>query len=146
MKLSEIQDNWEKDCIINESNLGEAAITSPTLHSKYLRVLTNTKLRLRKSESDYLRLRKIKYRYFRGEMTKEELEKQGWNQYQGTKPIKSEMEEFLSTDDDLINLEDTIEYYKTVIYELESIMKSIHSRTWDIKNAIEWNKIQNGII
>lgn len=146
MKLSEIQDNWEKDCIINESNLGEAAITSPTLHSKYLRVLSNTKLRLRKSESDYLRLRKIKYRYFRGEMTKEELEKQGWNQYQGTKPIKSEMEEFLSTDDDLINLEDTIEYYKTVIYELESIMKSIHSRTWDIKNAIEWNKIQNGII
>lgn len=146
MKLSEIQDNWEKDCIINESNLGEAAITSPTLHSKYLRVLSNTKLRLRKSESDYLRLRKIKYRYFRGEMTKEELEKQGWNQYQGTKPIKSEMEEFLSTDEDLINLEDTIEYYKTVIYELESIMKSIHSRTWDIKNAIEWNKIQNGII
>ena len=36
------------------------------------------------------------------------------------------------------------EYFKTVIYTLEQILRSINSRTWDIKSAIEWNKFTNG--
>lgn len=146
MKLSELQEEWKKDCVIDETNLGKAAASTPKLHAKYLNLLTSAKLQQRKAEADYLKLRRVKYRYFRGELTREELSDLGWDQYQGIKPIKNEMDEFMQTDDDLITAQDKLEYLRTVLFQLESILKSLNSRTWDIKNSIEWTKFTNGMM
>ena len=146
MKLTELQESWKKDCVIDETNLGRAAARTPELHAKYLNLLTNARLQVRKAEGDYLRLRRVKYRYFRGELTREELESLGWPQYQGVKPIKNEMDEFLSTDEDLLTSQDKLEYLRAVLLQLEAILKSLNSRTWDIKNSIEWTKFTNGIM
>jgi Recombination, repair and ssDNA binding protein UvsY. len=78
MKLSEIQDMWTKDAKVNELDLGKSSIQIAELHAKYLNILSNTKLQLRKCEGDYLRLRRTKFKYYRGEMTREELEELGW--------------------------------------------------------------------
>ena len=144
MKLTELQEEWKNDAKIDHTNLGRSAARTPELHAKYLNLLTSARLQARKAESDYYKLRNIKYRYFRGELTKQELENISWSQYQGVKPLKSDMDEMLSTDSDLITAQDKLEYLKTVLYQLESILKSIHSRTWDIKNAIEYMKFTSG--
>ena len=146
MKLEEIQTQWENDSKIERSDLGEASLKTPSLHSKYIKFLGDTKLLLRKSNADYLRIRKTKTRYFRGELDKHELVVLGWEQYQGRSPLKSEIDELIETDADIIRLVDKIEYYSTMQMTLESIMKSISSRGWDIKNGIEWIKIQNAIV
>jgi hypothetical protein len=146
MKLSDLQQSWEEDAKINEMNLGNESTKIPMLHAKYLNLLTSTKLNLRKAESSYANMRRLKYRYYRGEMTRQELEEEGWTQWQGTKPMKNEMDEFLSFDSDLVALQDKIEYFKTVLYQLEQIIRSLNSRTWDIKNHIEWLKWSNGSI
>lgn len=144
MKLSELQEEWQRDSVIDELNLGREASRTPVLHSKYISYLSKTKLLLRKAESDYLNTRRKKYKYYRGEMSREELELEGWAQYQGNKPLKNEMDEFLSCDEALVGLQDKIEYFKTVLYTLEQIIRSINSRTWDIKSSIEWVKFTNG--
>ena len=146
MKLSEIQEMWEQDSRIDETNLGRESTRVPTLHAKYLTYLSKVKLRLRKAESDYYNTRRLKYRYYRGEMTQSELESNGWEQWQGNKPLKNEMDEFLQCDQHLVELEDKVEYFKTVIYTLEQILRSINSRTWDIKTAVEWTKFTNGMM
>jgi len=146
MKLTELQDEWSNDCKINEMNLGQESIRTPNLHSKYLNFLTSTKLNLRKAESDYLNCRRKKYRYYRGEMSKEELETEGWDQWQGNKPLKNEMDEFLTVDGYLVQYQDKVEYFKTVLYQLEQIIRSLNSRGWDIRNAIEWQKFTNGMM
>jgi hypothetical protein len=146
MKLSELNEEWVKDSFIDQLNLGSESVKVPTLHSKYLEKLSKTKLLLRKSESDYYNTRRLKYRYFRGEMTESELTALEWVQYQGNKPLKNEMDEFLQCDQDLIGLLDKIEYYKVVVYTLEQVLKSINSRTWDIKTAVEWYKFTNGAL
>ena len=146
MKLSEIQEQWTEDSRIDETNLGRESTRTPLLHAKYITVLSKTKLQLRKAESDYFNTRRLKYRYYRGEMGHDELEEHGWVQYQGNKPLKNEMDEFLQCDKDLIELQDKIEYFKTSIYTLEQIVRSINSRTWDIKSAIEWTKFTNGMM
>lgn len=116
MKLTELQDMWSEDSRIDENNLGNESIRTPVLHSKYLNLLSSTRLSLRKAESDYWNMRRKKYKYYRGEMSKEELEEEGWEQWQGNKPLKNEMEEFLQVDADLIKLQDKSEYFKTVLY------------------------------
>ena len=111
-----------------------------------MNLLSSTRLNLRKTESDYLNCRRKKYRYYRGEMTQAELEEENWSQWQGNKPLKNEMDEFLTVDADLVILQDKVEYFKTVLYQLEQIIRSINSRGWDIKNAIEWQKFTNGMM
>lgn len=144
MKLTDLQQLWEQDSKIDETNLGKEATRIPLLHAKYLNFLSTTKLSLRKSEANYAILRRKKFRYYRGEMSYTELAEEGWEQWQGTKPLKNEMDEFLSTDTDLIQLQDKVEYFKTVIFYLEQVIRSLNSRTWDIKNHIEWIKWTNG--
>lgn len=146
MKLTDLQDMWSKDCIIDELNLGKESIRTPVLHSKYLNYLSSTKLNLRKAESEYLGMRRKKYKYYRGEMSREELEEENWEQWQGNKPLKNEMDEYLQVDSDLITLQDKVEYFKTVLYQLEQIIRSLNSRTWDIKNAIDYTKFTNGLM
>jgi hypothetical protein len=146
MKLTDLQQMWSEDCKIDETNLGKESAKVPLLHSKYINLLSSTRLNLRKSESEYYNCRRKKYRYYRGEMSRQELEEEGWSQWQGTKPLKNEIDEFLQGDQDLIILQDKIEYYKTVLNQLEQIIRSINSRTWDIKSCIEWAKLSNGLM
>ena len=146
MKLSEIQDMWTKDAKINELDLGKSSIQIAELHAKYLNILTNTKLQLRKCEADYLRLRRTKFKYYRGEMTLDELKEHNWNQYQGLKPLKNEVEDIVNCDEDVIRCIDKVEYMKAMLYQLEQIIRSLNGRGWEIKNAIEWTKFTNGLM
>lgn len=101
-------------------------------------------MQLRKAETDYLRLRKLKQAYFRGELSQQELEQLGWEQYLNNRPLKNEMDDIINSDDDIIRILDKVEYIKTILYQLEQIIRSINSRTWDIKSSIEWFKFTNG--
>ena len=110
--LNELQDQWKTDCKIDELNLGSESTKTPELHAKYLNYLTTFKLQLRKYESQMYSLRRIKWRYFRGELSREELENLGWEQYLGPQPLKNEMQEYLDSDSDIIKIVDKIEYIK----------------------------------
>ena len=145
MKLDEIQNMWEQDCNIDDNYLGEAATITPKLHSKYIRLLIDAKLKHSKLNSDYNQLRKTKFRYYRGEMSRHELADLEWEQYQGTKPLKNEMDEILTGDTDLNNIHIKIEYITAMIYLLESILGQIRSRDFQIKNGIEWKKFLAGM-
>jgi phosphoglycerate-specific signal transduction histidine kinase len=137
---------WTKDAKVNELDLGKSSIQIAELHAKYLNILSNTKLQLRKCEGDYLRLRRTKFKYYRGEMTREELEELGWNQFQGLKPLKNEVEDIVNCDEDIIRCVDKVEYMKAMLYQLEQIIRSLNGRGWEIKNAIEWTKFTNGLM
>lgn len=144
MDLNGILDQWDNDCIINDNQLGEASIVSAKLHSKYLRYLIESKAKKTKIEADYQTLRKAKFRYYRGEMTRKELEDRGWEQYQYTKPLKNEMDEILKGDEDLSKIQMKIDYMDTMIFALESIINQIKARDWQIKNSITWKQFLAG--
>ena len=139
-----VLDMWEKDCVINHTQLTHESLKTPQLHSKYLGILMSCKSKIIKLDNEYRDMRYTKFRYYRGEMTKDELTSKGWDQYQGVKPLKSDMESFLDGDNDLLRIKQKIEYYGNMIYQLESIMKQISSRDWQIRNAIENQKFLAG--
>lgn len=145
MTLEEIQEMWAVDSEIDDNHLGEQSTSTAKLHSKYLKQLIDAKLKLAKYNTDYNTLRAGKFRYYRGEMSRQELIDNGWEQWQGTKPLKNEMDEFLTGDSDLNKLKLRIEYLNTMVYALESIMGSIKGRQWDIKNGIAWKQFLAGM-
>lgn len=145
MNLEEIQQEWDKDCQIDDNHLGEDGTKTPLLHSKYIRLMINVKLRLTKARADYNLLRKNKFRYYRGELSREELTQLNWPQWQGVKPLKNEMDEFIQGDQDLINLNTKIEYLESMGYLLESILNQLKARDWQIKTAVEWKRFLAGM-
>jgi hypothetical protein len=145
MTLDDIQNEWEKDAVIDDNYLGENATHTPKLHSKYLKLLIGVKLKYTKLQADYNQLRKNKFRYYRGELGREELQQLGWAQWQGVKPLKNEMDEFLNGDSELCTLKVRAEYLETMIYLLESILGQLKARDWQIKSAIEWKRFLAGM-
>jgi hypothetical protein len=145
MNIEQLQDSWDKDCEIDDNYLGEHATKTPKLHAKYIKILIGVKLKYTKLQSDYNLLRKSKFRYYRGELSRDELTEYGWEQWQGVKPMKNEMDEFLTGDSDLNTLEVKIKYLETMIYLLESILGQIKARDWQLKTAVEWKKFLAGM-
>lgn len=144
MKLDEILTEWETDNTIDENKLDHASIDTSKLHAKYLKLLIDAKLRKTKLIADHNILRKIKFRYYRGELSRDELKELGWDQWQYSKPLKTEMEEFLKGDEDIIKIQSRIEYIDTVIFALESILTQVKSRDWQIRNAITFKQFLAG--
>lgn len=144
MTLDELQQMWEKDCEIDDNYLGENSTLTPKLHAKYVKLLVNTKLKHTKLQADYSLLRKNKFRYYRGELSRDELIQLGWQQWQGIKPLKNEMDEFLQGDTELVTIKIKIDYLETMIYFLESVLGQIKARDWQIKTAVEWKKFLAG--
>jgi hypothetical protein len=145
MNIEQIQDMWETDAEIDDNYLGENSTATPKLHAKYIKLLVQAKLKLTKVQSDYNLMRKAKFRYYRGEMSREELTDLDWAQWQGVKPLKNEMDEFLTGDGDLNTLRVKIDYLETMIYLLESILGQIKAREWQIKSGIEWKRFLAGM-
>ena len=142
--LNELQEMWKEDCKIDELNLGQESTRIPELHSKYLNHLTTLRLQCRRAQSDLFSMRRLKWKYYRGELDQKELNDLGWDQYLGNAPLNNQMNDFLDTDEDVIKLTDKLEYLNTCMSLCEGAMKSINSRSFDIKNAIEWTKFTNG--
>ena len=144
MNIEQLQEAWDIDCQIDDNYLGETTTATPKLHAKYLKILVNVKLKHTKLSSDYNILRKNKFRYYRGELARDELIELNWEQWQGVKPLKNEMEEFLDGDYDLNKITIKCAYIKNMIEALESILNQIKSRDWQIRNAIQWKQFVAG--
>jgi hypothetical protein len=144
MNIDDLHDLWDVDCVIDEDRLDRESVKTPNLHSKYLRFLIQHKMKLSALQADYNITRQRKFRYYRGEMSKTELEELKWNQWQGNKPLKNEMDEFLEGDSDLNKIKIKCEYIKGMIEALEAILGQIKSRDWQIRNAIQWKQFVAG--
>lgn len=144
MNLEELYTEWENDCQIDDDHLDTESVKTPNIHSKYLRILMGYKMKLSALKTEYNLLRQKKFRYYRGEMGKVELEENKWEQWQGIKPLKTEMNEFLEGDADLNRITIKCEYLENMIQGVESIMNQIKARDWQIKNSIEWKKFIAG--
>ena len=58
MTLEQVLEEWATDSRLPKNNLDETSRQTPALHAKYLTLLSNAKLKLKKSEMDQKKLLK----------------------------------------------------------------------------------------
>lgn len=142
--IKEILEEWDKDSVIDRTQIDVESVSNCVLHSKYLKCFINLKSAYIEAESALKNLKHYKYLYYRGEMTKPQLEELGWSQYLGKISTKTATSELVDHDIDVLELERKVEKIKIMILTVESILKSIASRSFDIKNHIEYVKFMSG--
>ena len=144
MKLEEIQSLWEKDSVIDRSELGEESLKIPQLHSKYYKIYSEERMSLRKLEYQYNHLKKLKSSYYNGSMSEEELNEHGWEP-NPLKILKSDIPMYIESDSDVITLQTKIDMQQEKVEFVESVIKSFTTRGYQIKSAIDWAKFQVGL-
>lgn len=140
--LEQILKYWETDSVMDQTEPSKELLKIPVLHSKYLNILTKHKIASKKAHFDYLRMRKIKWEYFTGKMSKEELDEYGWEPFQFA--LKSDINTYLEADADLIKLLEKKVYHEESISVIESIMAELKSRHWELKSFIDWERFISG--
>ena len=142
MTLEELQELVDKDLKINDTELDLESLKTPQLHNKYLKEYNNFKLLLSRAESDYKILKRFKWEYYTGKSSPQIYKEKPFN----LKIMKSDIDKYLESDEDLIKAKQKIDYLETVVNYLDRTLKTISSRDWQIRNSIEWRKFTSGAI
>ena len=141
MNLETLQSMWEKDSQIDPDNLHTESLKVPSLHAKYHDMFNNFLLLRKKAEQQRKNIRHERYEYYSGKADPEVYIE---NPFGKKIRDKDTMTKYLDADDKLKQISLKIDYYETLLNYCESILKQINNRTYQIKNAIEWQKFIAG--
>ncbi len=141
MDLEKIQAMWEKDSHIDPDNLHDESLKIPQLHSKYYTLYNTITLLREKAREQYSKVRLERYNYYTGKAPAEVYVEEPFP-YKVRE--KDAIQRHLEADDKMNKIDMKIKYYDVMLKFLEEIIRAISNRTYQIKNAIEWNKFQAG--
>ena len=143
MNIEQIMETWLQDAKIDDIELDRESLNVPNLHAKYLKLLYQEKLKLRKFNIQKKTLVKVLSEYYKGDLNNpedlKEIKREPWSRT----VLKQDINSYVESDDDMIKLLTKIAYQEEVVSLLEDIIKNINNRTFHIKNAIEWRKLTN---
>ena len=141
MNLDKIQEMWERDATIDPDNLHNESLKIPQLHSKYYTVYNTISLLREKARESYNRIRLERHNYYTG---KAPAEVYAEDPFPYKVREKDAIQRHMDTDEKLSTADMKIRYYDVTLKFLEEIIRNISGRTYQIKNAIEWQKFQSG--
>lgn len=137
-----VKDQWKQDSVMDEDLLDHESIRIPQLHSKYLNFLSDVRLIKIKKEQDYKKLLREKFEYYTGKADAEVYKEKPFD----LKILKQDVQLYIDSDDEIQSALNKLNYYKEMIFLLESILNNINTRGFQIKNSIDWQKFMQGSI
>ena len=94
-----------------------------------------------KARESYAKVKLERYNYYTGKATAEVYAEEPFP-YKVRE--KDAIQRHLEADDKMNKIDMKIKYYDVMLKFLEEIIRIVSNRTYQIKNAIEWNKFQAG--
>lgn len=142
MKIEEIESLWSEDSIITDIDLSREASKIPQLHAKYYQIYIREKMILLKYRNEYKKLKLEKHEFLINPT--EDKFNDGWKLPAQGKILKNEINTYLDGDDLLLQQELKIGIQEEKVTFLKSIIDSINTRNFIIKNMIEDRRFMSG--
>ena len=142
MTLDELKLQVEKDLKIDDERLDTESYKNQELYAKYLDHKTNFDFLLYKAKGDYKILYKQKWEYYGGKADAKVYAAKPFD----LKVLKTDLQIYINSDEDILNIQGKISYYESIIKYIDGIIKSIDNRGWDIRNATDWKKFEAGMV
>ena len=143
MKFEDIHAAWEKDSVIDRTELGDESLRIPKLHHKYYTMLVAEKATLRKLDSCMKKLKLEKYEFYTQGHT-DETKAKGWKLPARGMILKNDIPMYMEADPDVVDLSLRIGVQQEKVDFLTSILESVRFRSNAIKNAIDWARFTMG--
>lgn len=141
MNISELQEMLEADSKIDEAALDKESLRIALLHGKWYSIFMNEARIYRKAFNDLKKLKKFKTEYYLGK-----CDDVTYQQFPlDHKVLRSDLDTYLDADDEICELDEKVNTQKLKVEMCESFIKSLNSRGFNIKSAIEFMKFKNGV-
>ena len=141
MTLDDLKEQVKNDlAILNDERLDNESFKNQELYSKYLDHKTNFELLLYRAKGDYKVLYREKWEYYGGKADAKVYAAKPFD----LKVLKNDLQMYINSDEDIIELEKKVVYYETIVEFIDGVIKSIDNRGWDIRNAQDWKKFLAG--
>ena len=141
MNLEKLQGMWKTDSKLDDDLHDNDSLAIPQLHMKYMEFYNTYSLMKKEREIEMRRLIKDKWLYYKGKAPSSVYKQMPFDLKLTT---KEEITMFIDADEDITKLQFKIDYIDQVLSFLDGVLRMINSRTYHIKNAIEWKKFQSG--
>lgn len=143
VSIETLMKEWSEDTIVDSTSIEKELLKISHLHGKYLNVMSYHRHLIRKMDADYKMLKGLREDYYQGHLTKEELEERGWEpcQHLLTNP---QIARKLDTDAELNKMLLKKVAHEEIVSYCESVLKSLHNRTWDLGNFVKYVQLSSG--
>ena len=143
MTLEELKQESYKDLPVkNVENIDQESFYNQEIKAKWLDYKSRFELLLARSKGDYQVLYREKWEYYGGKSDAKVYASKPFD----LKVLKTDLQIYISSDSDVIELSNKIAYLETTIKFIDGVIKSIDNRGWDIKHAITWKQFEAGMI
>jgi hypothetical protein len=143
MTLEELKQESYKDLPINKvENIDQESFFNQEIKAKWLDYKSRFELLLARSKGDYQVMYREKWEYYGGKADAKVYAAKPFD----LKVLKTDLQMYIASDNDIIDLSNKIAYLETTIKFIDGVIKSIDNRGWDIKNAISWKQFEAGMI
>lgn len=143
MKIEEIVAEWDKDSKIDPTELGSESLKISSLHAKYTRMVSHERLLLRKLEAEMKELKRDKYEMYTMGATKEHKDL-GWEMPARGVIIKQDIAYYMESDREIVNLSLKIGMQQEKVEVLDSIIRSVMNRSYQLRTALDHLKFTMG--
>lgn len=141
--IETLMKEWSEDSIIDSTSMEKELLKISHLHGKYLNVMSYHRHLVRKLEADYKTMKGLREDYFAGHLTQEECDERGW-EYMQHVHSNPKIARLLETDTELTKILLKKIAHEEIVSYCEAVLKSLHSRTWDLGNYVKYLQLTSG--
>ena len=141
MKLSDLKHMMEQDSVIDHANLDREALKIPYLHGRWYGFFIDESRLYRSLMNEYRQLKRFKMEYYLGKCPDDVYEREPLN----LKILKQDLDIYMESDAELNALEEKMNTQKLKVEMIESFVKSLNNRGYNIKCAVDFIKFKNGL-
>tara|TARA_B100001778_G_C18141341_1_gene429542 strand:- start:28 stop:459 length:432 start_codon:yes stop_codon:yes gene_type:complete len=143
MKLEELQHEAREDlAIIDQERLDQESFKNQNIKPKWLEYRSRYDQLLIMSKTNHQRMWRQKWEYYGGKADAKVYAAKPFD----IKVLKTDLTMYIQSDDEILELQNKISYYESIIKYIDGVIKSIDNRGWDIRNAQDWKKFEAGMI
>ena len=143
MNINDVKEMVKTDLSIDQPALDTESSRTPQLHNKYLVIFMDERIKLKRLENELSVLRRNKWLYYTGRMSKEELVQFNWEPFE-LNVLKTEANDLIDSDDEYIRMSQKTDFQKEIVNYLEGVVKIVQNRQWQIRAMIDWIKFTQG--
>ena len=143
MKLEELQHEAREDLAIkDQERLDQESFKNQNIKPKWLEYRSRYDQLLIMSKTNHQRMWRQKWEYYGGKADAKVYAAKPFD----IKVLKTDLTMYIQSDDEILELQNKISYYESIIKYIDGVVKSIDNRGWDIRNAQDWKKFEAGMI
>ena len=143
MNLDELKKQAKEYLAITEhENMDQESYKNQLIKPKWLEYKTNYEQLLIMRKTDHQKMWREKWEYYGGKADAKVYAAKPFD----IKVLKNDLQMYIQSDDEILELQNKISYYESIIKYIEGIIKSIDNRQWDIRNSQDWKKFEAGML